>query len=113
MDSVRLFAARLSRRERRVYGALLAYFVVVFAAMLWPIYPFFSGALPLIAGLPLSLFYLTTLLLLSFGVLLALYSWEARRGCLDPEDSDEPAATPTADAAPPEPSRTESRESGS
>ncbi len=85
MGSIRLFSTRLSRRERRVYGALLTYFLVVFAAMLWPIYPLFSGARPLVAGLPLSLFYLTTLLLLSFGVLLALYLWEAKRGRLDPQ----------------------------
>ena len=101
MASIRLFSARLSRRERRVYGALLAYFLVVFAAMLWPIYPFFSGALPLIAGLPLSLFYLTALLLLSFGVLLALYSWEARRGRLDPEsDTSMPDSPDTEPRAP-------------
>jgi membrane protein implicated in regulation of membrane protease activity len=98
LASIRLFSARLSRRERRVYGALLAYFLVVFAAMLWPIYPFFSGAVPLIVGLPLSLFYLTTLLLLSFGVLLALYFWEARRGRLDPESDAE--TLPSSEAEP-------------
>lgn len=96
MGSVRLFSARLSRRERFVYGALLAYFLIVLAAMLWPIYPFFSGALPLIGGLPLSLFYLTTLLLLSFGVLLALYSWEAKHGRLDPEQPGEAPREPDA-----------------
>jgi len=68
-----------------VYGGVLLYFVVVFAAMLWPIYPFFGRARPLIAGLPPSLFYLTVLLLASFAVLLGLYRWEARCGRVDGE----------------------------
>ena len=94
MASLRLFPSGLSPGQRRVYGSLVAYFLVVFAAMLWPIYPWFSAARPLIAGLPLSLFYLTALLLLSFGVLLALYAWEARAGRLD---SGPPGEPPTED----------------
>jgi hypothetical protein len=85
MVEPRVFASRLDRRERRVYGTLTVYFCVVFAAMLWPVYPLFASARPLLAGLPLSLFYLTVLLLLSFAVLLGLYRWEARRGRLDGE----------------------------
>lgn len=81
----RVFASRLDPGERRVYGAVTVYFCLVFAAMLWPVYSWFAGARPLIAGLPLSLFFLTVLLLVSFAVLLGLYRWEARRGRLDPE----------------------------
>ena len=84
MIEPRVFASRLDRRERRVYGAVTVYFTVVFAAMLWPVYPLFARARPLLAGLPLSLFYLTVLLLLSFAVLLGLYRWEGGRG---PPDS--------------------------
>lgn len=85
---IRIFSSRLGRSERRVYGLLVIYFVIVFVAMLWPIYPLFASALPLVAGLPLSLFYLAALLVISFGVLLALYRWEARRGLLDDAESD-------------------------
>ncbi len=85
MRAARVFSSRLGRAERRVYGGVSLYFLVVFTAMLWPIYPLFSRARPLIAGLPPSLFYLAVLLLASFAVLLGLYRWESRRGRLDPE----------------------------
>jgi hypothetical protein len=85
LRAVRVFSSRLGRRERRIYGGVLLYFLIVFAAMLWPIYPLFSRARPLVAGLPLALFYLVVLLIASFGVLLGLYGWEKRRGRLDPE----------------------------
>ena len=88
MRALRLFSSRLSAGERRLYGAVTIYFCAVAAAMLWPVYPLFSRARPLVLGLPLSLFYLTVLLLGSFGVMLALYGWEARRGRLDPAASE-------------------------
>lgn len=84
MGSLRVFSSRLANRDRRIYGAVAVYFGVVFAAMLWPIYPLFSRARPILFGLPFSLFYLAVLLLLSFAVLGGLYLWEARRGRLDP-----------------------------
>ena len=84
MSPLRVFSSRLGRGERRVYGGVVIYFCLVFAAMLWPIYSLFSGARPLVAGLPLSLFYLTVLLIVSFAVLVGLYLWESRRGRLDP-----------------------------
>ena len=89
MRPLRVFSSRLARGARRVYGVVLIYFCVVLVAMLWPIYPLFSGARPLIAGLPLSLFYLTVLLIVSFAVLVSLYLWESRHGRLDPESGQE------------------------
>ena len=86
MSGFRVFSSRLENAERRTYGAVVAYFCVVFAAMLWPIYPLFSSARPIILGLPFSLFYLATLLIVSFSVLGGLYLWESRRGRLDPGD---------------------------
>ncbi len=67
-------------RVRRVHRAVVLYFIFVFAAMIWPIYPLFSRVRPLILGMPFSLFYLVVLLLVSFGVMLSLYFWEDRRG---------------------------------
>ena len=89
MQALRVFSSRLTRRERLVYGTITVYFCAVFAAMLWPIYPLFGGARPLIAGLPQSLFYLAVLLVTSFGVLGVLYRWELRRGRLDPGSAPE------------------------
>lgn len=85
MKPLRVFSTRLAQGERRVYGAVLVYFCLVFAAMLWPIYPLFGAARPLVAGLPLSLAYLAFLLIVSFTVLGSLYLWESRRGRLDPD----------------------------
>lgn len=83
----RLMPSHLSRTERVVYGGITVYFVLVFLALIWPVYPFFSGIEPRILGLPLSLSYIVGLLLLSFGVLLALYLWEERRGPEEPGNS--------------------------
>ena len=46
---------------------------------MWPIYPFFSRIRPLILGMPFSMAYLVFLLVLSFLVLVSLYTWERRR----------------------------------
>ena len=91
----RLFASNLSARQRRVYGALTAWFLFVSLAMIWPVYPFFSHARPLVLGIPFSLAYLVGLLLISFAAGLALYRWEDRQGMLD-EPSDAAAADESA-----------------
>jgi hypothetical protein len=69
-----------SARHRAVFTTALLYFVAVFAAMLWPVYPLFGGIRPMILGLPFSLFYQVCLLALSFLVLVVLYRWERRHG---------------------------------
>ena len=66
-----------------IYKAVLFYFVLVFLASMWPIYPLFSKISPMVVGLPFSLFYLVFLLVLSFCVLLGLYLWESRHGKID------------------------------
>lgn len=81
----RIFDSRLTRGERRVYGAVLAWFVVVTAAMLWPLYVPLSRVRPFVFGLPLSLAWLVALLVASFLVALALFYWEERRGAFDDE----------------------------
>ena len=76
---MRFFPSSLNRRQRAVYGAVIGFFVFAFLGTLWPIYAVFSRARPIIAGVPLSLFYLATLLVLGFFVLSALYIWEGRQ----------------------------------
>lgn len=83
MPALRLFPSRLERPARWVYGAATLFFGLVFLALLWPIYPLFAAARPLIAGLPLSLFYLAVLLVACFVALLGLYVWESMSGRLD------------------------------
>ncbi|MFQ5678351.1 MAG: hypothetical protein ACE5HP_02720 [Gemmatimonadota bacterium] len=76
----RFFSSRLARRDRTVYGAVAVYFLLVFLALIWPVYPRFSRIFPTVLGLPLSLAYIVLLILLSFLVLLGLYLWESRTG---------------------------------
>lgn len=75
----RIFPSHLSGVERLVYRAVTLFFVALFAALLWPVYPLFAGIRPLVLGVPLSLAYVVGLLLLGFVVLLALFVWEGRR----------------------------------
>lgn len=86
----RIVPSHLTPGERRVYVGVAVFFVALFFALIWPVYPLFSGLRPLVLGVPLSLAYVVALLLLGFGVLLGLFVWEGRRldrdgGRLDPE----------------------------
>lgn len=83
----KLFSSHLTRRQRRVYGAVLGFYVFAFLAMVWPFYGLFNRARPLVLGMPLSLFYLAVLVTASFLVQLALFRWEGRRGA-DSEDDE-------------------------
>jgi len=81
----RIFPSHLSPRERVVYRVATLFFVVLFFALIWPVYPRFAGIRPLILGMPLSLAYVVGLVLVSFFGLLALFLWEGRRS---PEEGD-------------------------
>jgi len=84
----RILSKHLSPARRRVYRGVLAFFTVIFLAMIWPLVTLFSRARPLIFGLPFFLFYLAVLLISSFLVLLSLYLWEERAGASEElEDS--------------------------
>ena len=80
MKRLKLFGSHLTRQERSVYGAVLAFYAFAVLGMTWPVYSLFSRARPLILGMPLSLFYLACFVVASFFVLLALYRWEVRHG---------------------------------
>ncbi len=58
--------------------AAVVFFVVAFAALIWPIYPLFGHERPLILGMPQSLFYVACWLVASFLALLVLYLHEER-----------------------------------
>lgn len=89
MRSPKFFGSHLSRSQRRVYGAVLAFYILAFAAMVWPLYGLFNHVRPLILGMPMSLFYIACLVISSFLVQLALFTWERRRGDDEPP-GDEP-----------------------
>ena len=56
------------RRRRLVFVAIL---IVAALALIWPIYPMFSGIFPLILGLPLSLAWVV----LWLAVVMATLGW--------------------------------------
>lgn len=86
----RIFSSRIAPGQRRIYRAVLAFFVVIFLAMIWPVVTLFSRAEPLILGLPFFLFYLAVLLMASFLVLLGLFRWETRTGASSDPGKDRP-----------------------
>lgn len=92
----RFFASRLTRTERRVYGAVTVFFIAAFLATLWPVYEWAGGALPLVFGLPFDLFYLAVILVGSFFVLLGLFVWEGRREARDGRSGDPGGDAPAA-----------------
>jgi TRAP-type C4-dicarboxylate transport system permease small subunit len=84
-NAPRIFSTRLERGARRVYQAVTVFYVLLFFALLWPVYPRFAGIEPRVLGLPFSLTYVIGGVLLSFGVLLGVFAWENRRADT-PED---------------------------
>lgn len=79
----RLFSSTLTRTQRRVYGAVLAWFVAALALMTWPATVPFARIAPRMLGMPFALFWLAALLVTSFLVALALFRWESREGWID------------------------------
>ena len=61
------------KRRRLLFAALYS---LVVAAVVWPVYPLFSGTFPLILGLPLSLAWIVGALAAGFLALLVLYFTE-------------------------------------
>ena len=61
------------RRRRLLFTVV---YLLVIAAVVWPIYPLFAGTFPLILGLPLSLAWIVGALATGFLALLALYLTE-------------------------------------
>lgn len=74
----RLFPSDLDGRRRRVYRAVLAFYLAATAGLVWPVYAAFGGIRPAVLGIPFSLFYVIVWVVASFLVLLGLYLWEGR-----------------------------------
>jgi len=75
-------------RPRAIYAAVVAFYVFLFFAVMWPIYPRFATIEPRVFGMPHGLFYVVGALVLSFAVLLGLFLWEEKRGLNAPLDED-------------------------
>lgn len=73
---------------RRLYAAIVVFYTLLFAAVVWPVYPMFATIEPRVLQVPFSLAYVVGALLLSFFVLLALYLWEESRGLNRPLDEE-------------------------
>ncbi len=73
---------RRTRRSR----AFVVFFLVVFLAMIWPVYPLFNRISPFVFGIPFSLFYQMILVAAAF---LGLFTFHWLDG--DPNDEDEDA----------------------
>ena len=65
------------RRRRWIFVVVL---LAAALAVTWPVYTFFSGARPLILGLPLSLAWVVLWLFVIFLALVWLYLGEDERG---------------------------------
>ena len=79
----RVLSRSLTSRQRRVYLAATLWFLLVAVGSTWPGFLPFNRIRPLVLGMPLSLFYLGALAVLSFGVGVALRLWEMREGLVD------------------------------
>ena len=67
------FTAESSEAHRRRRGVFVVLYLLAGSMVLWPVYPFFSGAKPLILGLPLSIAWVVLALATIFGALVWFY----------------------------------------
>lgn len=65
--------AHRRRRRRRIFVVIAT---LAALSVIWPVYPFFGGATPLILGFPLSLAWPTLWLCIVFAALVWLYRSE-------------------------------------
>lgn len=63
--------------------AVAVFYVLLFAALVWPVYPRFATIEPRVLAMPFSLFYVVVGLLFSFFVLFGYYLWERKRKTAD------------------------------
>ena len=88
MRKPRLFGSHLNAAQRRVYGAVLVFYLFAFAAMVWPVMTLFNHVRPLVLGMPFSLFFVAVVVVASFLVQFALFRWEQRQGEAEPPEGD-------------------------
>ncbi len=68
-----LFAPGTSPGKKRRRLLFAAVYLVVAGALVWPIYPRFSGIFPLVLGLPFSLAWMVMALVIGFFAVLWLF----------------------------------------
>jgi len=68
-----LFAPGTSPGKRRRRLVFVAVYLGVTSALVWPIYPRFSGIFPLVLGLPFSLAWMVLALVIGFCAVLWLF----------------------------------------
>ena len=70
-----IFSANDSNRRKKglILVCVLAFFQL---CLIWPVYPLFASATPLILGFPMSLVWVVLILVLSFSSLLIFYKTE-------------------------------------
>ena len=78
----------MNKARRRVYRAAALFYLALFAAVIWPVYPRFATIEPRVLEMPFSLAYVVGALLLSFLVLLGLYLWEGDDDETPPDGSE-------------------------
>ncbi|MDH3734051.1 MAG: hypothetical protein OEU54_10975 [Gemmatimonadota bacterium] len=76
-------------RGRRVQAGVSIFYILLFFALIWPVYPRFATIEPRVLSVPFSLAYVVGGLLLSFFVLLAVYFWDEARGANRPIEDDD------------------------
>lgn len=67
-----IFAAGNSTRKKRSF-ILIALLAIIQICLIWPVYPLFGSAEPLILGIPLSFFWVILMVLTSFFALLTFF----------------------------------------
>lgn len=60
----------------------MVFSVLALLSLIWPIYSWFGRIQPMILGLPLSLFYIVTVIVTVFLVMLTLFLWEGKNNHL-------------------------------
>jgi len=97
MHKLRLFGSHLTAAQRRVYGAVLIFYLLAFAAMVWPVMTLFNRVRPLVLGMPFSLFFIASVVVASFLVQLALFRWEQRQHGSEQHGSEQQSSEPPED----------------
>ncbi|MCP4662089.1 MAG: hypothetical protein GY856_42340 [bacterium] len=82
-----LFAPGTSPGKKRRRLLFVAVYLVVAGALIWPIYPQFSGIFPLILGLPFSLAWMVMALVIGFCAVLWLFLSEEDDSGAEEDDS--------------------------
>lgn len=75
---------------RAPFVAVALFYFVLFAAVIWPVYPAFATIEPRVLGIPFGMAYVVAALVLSFLALLGFYLWEGSdRGASPDLDGDD------------------------